>query len=85
MEKLRKVIGACLSHGHVFSLVSMSRQSVGMPLTLQKPEALRESIKINFSVARDLSHHLVQYFYLEMKIETKEASDLLKFTPLVND
>lgn len=71
--KLGKVIGACLSHPHVFSLESRKRQPVGMPLNLQEPEALIDGIQVNLVVAGDLSHHLVQYFCSEMKMESRKA------------
>lgn len=65
--------GACLSHRHVFSLSSMKRQPVRMPLNLQEPEALIDGIRVNFVVVGDLSHHLVQYFCSEMKMESRKA------------
>lgn len=45
-------------------------------LTSRSLKAPIDNIRINFVVQRDSSQHLVQHFYSEMKVESREAKQL---------
>ena len=48
----------------------------GVFLTPRSLKAPIENGEINLVVQRDFSHHLIQHFYSEMKVESREATRL---------